>query len=63
MAENVKTFEQLLEVVKASDKNYNITKITSAYEFAAEKHKDQKRESGEPYITHPLSVAYIILAR
>ena len=61
MAENVKTFEQLLEVVKASDKNYNITKITSAYEFAAEKHKDQKRESGEPYITHPIAVAQILI--
>lgn len=61
MAENVKTFEQLLEVIKASDKNYNITKITSAYEFAAEKHKDQKRESGEPYITHPIAVAQILI--
>lgn len=61
MAENVKTFEQLLEVIKASDKNYNITKITSAYEFAAEKHKDQKRESGEPYITHPIAVAQILV--
>lgn len=61
MAENVKTFEQLLEVIKASDKNYNITKITSAYEFAADKHKDQKRESGEPYITHPIAVAQILI--
>lgn len=61
MAENVKTFEQLLEVIRASDKNYNITKITSAYEFAAEKHKDQKRESGEPYITHPIAVAQILI--
>ncbi len=61
MAENAKTFEQLLEVIKASDKNYNITKITSAYEFAADKHKDQKRESGEPYITHPIAVAQILI--
>ena len=61
MAENAKTFEQLLEVIKASDKNYNITKIPSAYEFAADKHKDQKRESGEPYITHPIAVAQILI--
>ena len=33
--------------------------IQDAYEFAAEKHKAQTRKSGEPYIQHPLEVAYI----
>ena len=33
--------------------------IRKAYEFALEKHKDQKRKSGEPYIQHPIEVAYI----
>ena len=28
--------------------------------MANEKHKDQKRSSGEPYIIHPLNVAYIL---
>ncbi|MDO8591140.1 MAG: RelA/SpoT family protein [bacterium] len=31
--------------------------IKSAYELAWKAHRDQKRESGEPYIQHPLSVA------
>ena len=31
--------------------------IKKAYEFAHEHHLDQKRASGEPYITHPLAVA------
>ena len=31
-----------------------------AYNLANEKHKDQKRSSGEPYIIHPLNVAYIL---
>ena len=34
--------------------------IRKAYEFAAEKHKEQFRRSGEPYIQHPLEVAYIV---
>jgi len=31
-----------------------------AFLFAKEAHGEQKRESGEPYITHPLSVAIIL---
>jgi GTP pyrophosphokinase len=34
--------------------------IQKAYEFAAFHHRDQKRRSGEPYITHPLAVANIL---
>ena len=34
--------------------------IMKAYNLAAEKHRDQKRGSGEPYIIHPLNVAYIL---
>lgn len=34
--------------------------ILKAYEFAKEKHKDQKRKTGEPYVVHPVSVANIL---
>lgn len=34
--------------------------VYEAYEFAKDAHKDQKRISGEPYITHPISVAMIL---
>ena len=34
--------------------------IIRAYEYAAIVHKNVKRKSGEPYITHPLSVACIL---
>jgi GTP pyrophosphokinase len=34
--------------------------VQSAYEFSAKVHRDQKRLSGEPYLTHPLAVAGII---
>ncbi len=33
--------------------------IEKAYNFAALKHKEQYRRSGEPYIQHPIEVAYI----
>lgn len=35
--------------------------VKKALDFATEKHKDQKRVSGEPYITHPIAVANILL--
>ena len=42
---------------------YNINAlplIRKAYDFAYVKHKNQTRESGEPYINHPLAVAMIL---
>ncbi len=58
---NDSAFEELISIATAQDKNYNIQKIISAYEFASEKHDGQFRESGEPYITHPIAVARILL--
>ena len=34
--------------------------IRKAYHFAEEAHQEQKRRSGEPYITHPLAVAHVL---
>ena len=53
-------FENLLETVKKTIYHADIDKITRAYELAYEAHKDQKRVSGTPYITHPLEVANIV---
>lgn len=34
--------------------------VKRAYEYADTLHKGQMRQSGEPYISHPLNVAYIL---
>lgn len=38
-----------------------LAELTSAIELAAERHRGQKRQSGEPYIVHPLEVAAILI--
>ena len=48
-----KLYEDLLGRYKNIDKQ----SLIKAFEIANKGHKDQKRYSGEPYITHPLSVA------
>ena len=53
------TIEDLLDHVKTYNPD-EVEIIRKAYEFANELHKGQMRQSGEPYITHPLSVAYIL---
>lgn len=35
-------------------------KVKKAYEYAERLHEGQMRQSGEPYISHPLNVAYIL---
>ena len=39
----------------------NVELIESAIRYAEEKHKDQKRKDGSPYIIHPLAVAEVVL--
>ncbi|MDO5125933.1 MAG: bifunctional (p)ppGpp synthetase/guanosine-3',5'-bis(diphosphate) 3'-pyrophosphohydrolase [Ruminococcus sp.] len=55
------TIDTLIQKILVGEKQYDLSKIVSAYELAEKYHHGQKRESGEPYITHPLAVAYILL--
>ena len=53
-------FEQLIEKVKKYATEEDVNLIKKAYEFAKEYHDGQERNSGEPYIVHPLEVALIL---
>ena len=37
-----------------------ISDVKKAYDYASYLHNGQVRQSGEPYISHPLNVAYIL---
>ncbi|HYA50667.1 MAG TPA: RelA/SpoT family protein, partial [Streptosporangiaceae bacterium] len=52
--------EPLTKTVRATHPKADIRLIERAYEVAAHWHADQKRLSGDPYITHPLAVATIL---
>ena len=53
------TIDDLLNHVKTYNPE-EIEIIKKAYDYADYLHEGQKRQSGEPYITHPLNVAYIL---
>lgn len=50
----------LVAMLKATGKKYDIDKIETAYEYARALHDGQFRASGEPYISHPIAVAEIV---
>ncbi len=56
----VKTLEDLLLRIRSFYPNADLTIIEKAYYFSEKAHEGQMRRSGEPYISHPLSVAAIL---
>ena len=55
------TFDSLMQALRKSGKVYEEDKIAMAYRLAEEAHGGQQRQSGEPYISHPLAVAEILV--
>jgi guanosine-3',5'-bis(diphosphate) 3'-pyrophosphohydrolase len=51
--------EELASRVLAYNPDADIALLRRVYEYSARMHGEQKRESGEPYVTHPLNVALI----
>ncbi len=51
---------QIIDRVRAYQPAADADLITRAYDYSYRMHAGQKRKSGEPYITHPISVAGII---
>ena len=58
--EKVVTIEDIIKKQKENYPKSNVDLIKKAYEFASKYHKGQCRKSGEPYMIHPLNVAYIL---
>ena len=54
------TIEDIIANTKKHNRKSDSKLIKRAYEFAKLKHGDQLRKSGEPYIVHPVQVAYIL---
>jgi GTP diphosphokinase / guanosine-3',5'-bis(diphosphate) 3'-diphosphatase len=52
--------EPLLKTVRDTHPKADLRLIERAYEVAEYHHRDQRRKSGDPYITHPLAVATIL---
>ena len=59
--EKVYTIDDLMQAIKESGRSYDTDRIMAAYQVAKEAHKDQRRRSGEPYISHPVAVAIILV--
>ena len=59
--EVIYTIDVLIQKILDDDKQYDLSKIISAYEYAEKAHEGQFRSSGAPYITHPLAVSFILL--
>ena len=54
------TINELSKTIGTYLQPEQVNKVQLAYQFSAEAHEGQKRVSGEPYIHHPLEVAYIL---
>jgi len=54
-------FEALTATMQKRMPGADMTLIQRAVDYANEKHKEQKRKDGSPYIIHPLAVAKIVV--
>ena len=52
--------KKLIEKIKSYNKFLNPETLNKAYDFAVKAHSNQKRDSGDPYVFHPIAVANIL---
>jgi GTP pyrophosphokinase len=53
-------FAALLDHLRRNRPDDDLQLLRRAFDFAAEQHRSQTRESGEPFLSHPLEVAHIL---
>ncbi|MEO8286846.1 MAG: bifunctional (p)ppGpp synthetase/guanosine-3',5'-bis(diphosphate) 3'-pyrophosphohydrolase [Chloroflexota bacterium] len=56
----IQNLDALIKIVRSYNSEADVEGIRQAYTFAELAHDGQKRGTGEPYITHPLQVAFIL---
>lgn len=54
------TIQDVINKRKQHTRRVDTKLILKAYQYAKKNHGEQCRRSGEPYIIHPLNVAYIL---
>ena len=54
-------YAKLADAIEKSNKSYDLPRIEAAYELAKKAHEGQMRSSGDPYISHPIEVAVILV--
>jgi len=53
-------FQRLLVTVRANRPGDDLEIIRKAWQFCLQQHEGQKRQSGEPYVIHPLEVGQVL---
>ena len=53
-------YQKLEDTIRSYNPGADFARIRASYAFARAHHGEQRRKSGEPYITHPLAVAQIV---
>ncbi|MCF0134864.1 MAG: bifunctional (p)ppGpp synthetase/guanosine-3',5'-bis(diphosphate) 3'-pyrophosphohydrolase [Lachnospiraceae bacterium] len=53
-------YQVLVETIRKYRPQADLSGVDKAYRVSVEAHKDQLRQSGEPYVIHPLHVAIIL---
>jgi GTP diphosphokinase / guanosine-3',5'-bis(diphosphate) 3'-diphosphatase len=53
-------FDEVLACLAAHGRQVDVEYLQRVHDFSAAMHKDQMRRSGEPYLVHPLNVAYLL---
>ena len=55
-----KLINKIISLNKTTNRTVDVNEIKKAVYYAKKYHGTQKRDSGEPYYSHPLEVAYMV---
>ena len=58
--DTITSLDQLIKRVQSYNPDAETDLVRRAYDFSAKAHEGQRRQSGEPYLQHPLAVAGVL---